>query len=173
LRDGSSDAPRPDGCTVNGRSSSPAMLISRVSHFIIGQPADGRCAHSLSRSTVEPWSPLTTGNERECSLNVPIPSRTFELGRVGPAGNRLISLKAKLSTKMAQFPACGENGRRERKNEPQARVWYPAHLVSAFDMALFSLWSRRRESSGRYDWRSGRDSNRRCSGERACFKMLA
>jgi hypothetical protein len=69
------------------------MLISRVSHFIIGQPADGRCAHSLSRSTVEPWSPLTTGNERECSLNVPIPSRTFELGRIPPSPNHLILLK--------------------------------------------------------------------------------
>ena len=44
LLDGPTDAPRAISRAVHGRSSSPAMLISRVDHLTACQPVGGRCA---------------------------------------------------------------------------------------------------------------------------------
>ena len=90
--------------------------------------------------------PPRPGHATELSRNLPTPGRTFELGRVVSAANRLILLKTlKLSTKLAQFPACGENGRRERKNGLQLTGAVPSPFGECLEITPFKRTKRTAE----------------------------
>src|SRR5512134_2977828 len=104
-----------------------------------------RCSPSAAADVSGPQD-VSAEHAREHSRSLPRPSRTFELGRVALAANRLILLKPKLGTKLAQFPAWGESGQREREDGPRAAgAIHSSAFVSAIQKPPLAG---RRESDG-------------------------